>query len=89
MNAPLQQQCNLKAVSEAKKPMVQLGKAAREPQLALHGYERHTNLPLNYWLCSACLLTYSMQWGLYAGMLGGAGYFMSPIYRGLTIQFKV
>jgi len=29
------------------------------------------------------------KWGLVAGMLGGAGYAISPIYRGLTIQFKV
>lgn len=31
----------------------------------------------------------SWQWGIYAAILGGAGYAMSPIYRGLTIQFKV
>lgn len=29
------------------------------------------------------------KWGLIAGSLGFIGYFMSPIYRGLTIQFKV
>jgi len=29
------------------------------------------------------------QWGIYAAVLGAAGYCMSPIYRGLTIQFKV
>ncbi|MCJ1457896.1 hypothetical protein MMC28_008265 [Mycoblastus sanguinarius] len=29
------------------------------------------------------------KWGLIAGGLGVAGYFLSPIYRGLTIQFKV
>ncbi|CZS93677.1 uncharacterized protein RAG0_03850 [Rhynchosporium agropyri] len=29
------------------------------------------------------------KWGFFAAILGGAGYRMSPIYRGLTIQFKV
>ncbi|KAG4419444.1 hypothetical protein IFR04_007401 [Cadophora malorum] len=29
------------------------------------------------------------KWGFFAAVLGGAGYTMSPIYRGLTIQFKV
>ncbi|ESZ91971.1 hypothetical protein SBOR_7628 [Sclerotinia borealis F-4128] len=31
----------------------------------------------------------SAKWGLFAAALGGAGYAFSPIYRGLTIQFKV
>ncbi|RKF54099.1 hypothetical protein GcC1_214010 [Golovinomyces cichoracearum] len=31
----------------------------------------------------------AIKWGFGAALLGGAGYFMSPIYRGLTIQFKV
>ncbi|KAI1284697.1 hypothetical protein F5Y07DRAFT_12150 [Xylaria sp. FL0933] len=29
------------------------------------------------------------KWGLAAAFLGGLGYAMSPIYRGLTVQFKV
>ncbi|KAF5879426.1 putative imidazoleglycerol-phosphate dehydratase protein [Botrytis fragariae] len=29
------------------------------------------------------------KWGLFAAALGGAGYALSPIYKGLTIQFKV
>jgi len=29
------------------------------------------------------------RWGMYGAILAGAGYFMSPVYRGLTIQFKV
>lgn len=31
----------------------------------------------------------AVKWGALAGILGGIGYVMSPIYRGLTIQFKV
>jgi len=29
------------------------------------------------------------RWGLYTGILGAAGFALSPIYRGLTLQFKV
>ncbi|KAI0995590.1 hypothetical protein K3495_g12591 [Podosphaera aphanis] len=29
------------------------------------------------------------KWGLCSAALGGIGYCISPIYRGLTIQFKV
>ncbi|KAL3427018.1 imidazoleglycerol-phosphate dehydratase [Phlyctema vagabunda] len=29
------------------------------------------------------------KWGFYSAALGGVGYAISPIYRGLTIQFKV
>lgn len=35
------------------------------------------------------LLTRNVQWGLLAGSLGFVGLFLSPIYRGLTLQFKV
>ncbi|KAI0490421.1 hypothetical protein F4859DRAFT_7557 [Xylaria cf. heliscus] len=31
----------------------------------------------------------ALRWGAAAAVLGGLGYAMSPIYRGLTIQFKV
>ncbi|KAI0859212.1 hypothetical protein F4860DRAFT_516077 [Xylaria cubensis] len=33
--------------------------------------------------------TGALKWGAAAAVLGGLGYTMSPIYRGLTIQFKV
>ncbi|TRX88039.1 hypothetical protein FHL15_011094 [Xylaria flabelliformis] len=33
--------------------------------------------------------TGALKWGAAAAVLGGFGYTMSPIYRGLTIQFKV
>ncbi|KAF2841513.1 hypothetical protein M501DRAFT_928567 [Patellaria atrata CBS 101060] len=29
------------------------------------------------------------RWGLYSGIAAGAAHLYSPIYRGLTIQFKV
>jgi hypothetical protein len=31
----------------------------------------------------------AMKWGVGAALLGGLGYRMSPVYRGLTVQFKV
>jgi len=29
------------------------------------------------------------RWGIYSAILAGAGYYFSPVYRGLTVQFKV
>jgi hypothetical protein len=29
------------------------------------------------------------KWGVFTAALGGLGYAVSPLYRGLTIQFKV
>lgn len=34
-------------------------------------------------------LTGAAKWGVGAAILGAAGYFWSPVYRGTTIQFKV
>lgn len=31
----------------------------------------------------------ALKWGIAAAVFGGVGYVMSPVYRGLTIQFKV
>lgn len=31
----------------------------------------------------------ALKWGAAMAVLGGAGYALSPIYRGLTVQFKV
>jgi hypothetical protein len=31
----------------------------------------------------------AFKWGLPTALLGGLGYAVSPVYRGLTIQFKV
>lgn len=31
----------------------------------------------------------AIKWGAFTGILTGIGYMTSPIYRGLTIQFKV
>ncbi|KAI0966637.1 hypothetical protein F4678DRAFT_269053 [Xylaria arbuscula] len=33
--------------------------------------------------------TGALKWGAAAAVLGGLGYATSPIYRGLTVQFKV
>ncbi|KAK4242486.1 hypothetical protein C8A03DRAFT_29245 [Achaetomium macrosporum] len=31
----------------------------------------------------------AFKWGVGTALLGGIGYLVSPVYRGLTIQFKV
>ncbi|KAI1640562.1 hypothetical protein F4809DRAFT_396257 [Biscogniauxia mediterranea] len=31
----------------------------------------------------------AVKWGAASAVLGGIGYVLSPVYRGLTIQFKV
>ena len=31
----------------------------------------------------------AIKWGIGAAIVGAAGYFWSPVYRGTTIQFKV
>lgn len=31
----------------------------------------------------------AVKWGIATALLGGVGYAMSPLYRGLTVQFKV
>ena len=31
----------------------------------------------------------SSQWGIFSAIAGGMGYAFSPLYRGLTFQFKV
>ncbi|CAN8095342.1 unnamed protein product [Discula destructiva] len=31
----------------------------------------------------------ALKWGAFTGILSGVGFMTSPIYRGLTVQFKV
>ncbi|KAH8600930.1 hypothetical protein B0O99DRAFT_681788 [Bisporella sp. PMI_857] len=41
------------------------------------------------WEAGRGALVGATKWGAVAALLGGAGYAISPIYRGLTFQFKV
>ncbi|KAF2095238.1 hypothetical protein NA57DRAFT_79727 [Rhizodiscina lignyota] len=41
------------------------------------------------WEAARGAVTGAVRWGIYSGLVGAAAYFYSPIYRGLTIQFKV
>lgn len=41
------------------------------------------------WVATRGAIYGACKWGALTGVLGGIGYAMSPIYRGLTIQFKV
>ncbi|KAB2576481.1 hypothetical protein DIS24_g911 [Lasiodiplodia hormozganensis] len=41
------------------------------------------------WVAARGAAVGAAKWGIASAVLGGAGYVFSPIYRGLTIQFKV
>ncbi|KAH6892198.1 hypothetical protein B0T10DRAFT_483279 [Thelonectria olida] len=41
------------------------------------------------WEATKGALTGAAKWGAGAAVLGLAGYFYSPLYRGTTVQFKV
>ncbi|KAK4981970.1 hypothetical protein LTR66_009569 [Elasticomyces elasticus] len=41
------------------------------------------------WIAARGAVYGAATWGVYSALLAGAGYALSPIYRGLTIQFKV
>ncbi|KAH6854289.1 hypothetical protein B0I37DRAFT_25934 [Chaetomium sp. MPI-CAGE-AT-0009] len=41
------------------------------------------------WEASRGAVAGAVKWGLATAVLGGIGYAVSPVYRGLTIQFKV
>ncbi|KAK3299201.1 uncharacterized protein B0H64DRAFT_94334 [Chaetomium fimeti] len=41
------------------------------------------------WEASRGAVAGAFKWGLASALLGGIGYAVSPVYRGLTIQFKV
>lgn len=41
------------------------------------------------WEATRGAISGAVKWGLGTAILGGLGYAMSPVYRGLTIQFKV
>lgn len=41
------------------------------------------------WEASRGAVAGAIKWGIGSALLGAIGYAISPIYRGLTIQFKV
>lgn len=41
------------------------------------------------WVATRGAVYGAAKWGAVTGVLAGLGYVMSPIYRGLTIQFKM
>lgn len=41
------------------------------------------------WEATKGALIGAAKWGAGAAVLGAAGYFYSPLYRGTTVQFKV
>ncbi|GAB7343655.1 hypothetical protein MBLNU457_1647t2 [Dothideomycetes sp. NU457] len=41
------------------------------------------------WVATRGALVGAARWGIYSAIAGGAAYYFSPVYRGLTFQFKV
>ncbi|CAP72855.1 uncharacterized protein PODANS_2_2870 [Podospora anserina S mat+] len=41
------------------------------------------------WAATRGAVSGALKWGVATAVLGGLGYAFSPVYRGLTIQFKV
>ena len=41
------------------------------------------------WEATRGAISGAIKWGIGTALLGGVGYLASPVYRGLTIQFKV
>jgi hypothetical protein len=50
---------------------------------------KHAEASQASWEASRGAVTGALKWGLATAVLGGIGYAVSPVYRGLTIQFKV
>jgi len=53
-----------------------------------HGTLKDDEASQAAWEAGRGALVGGSRWGLYFAALGAAGYAMSPVYRGLTIQFK-
>ncbi|PNS15545.1 hypothetical protein CAC42_804 [Sphaceloma murrayae] len=52
---------------------------------------RHLNNPETdeaVWVAARGAATGAAKWGLFGAVAAGLGYAVSPVYRGLTIQFK-
>ncbi|KAF3770875.1 hypothetical protein M406DRAFT_354610 [Cryphonectria parasitica EP155] len=54
-----------------------------------HGAMRDDEVSGAAWEATWGAVYGAVKWGAFTGILGGIGYLTSPIYRGLTIQFKV
>ncbi|TKX25864.1 hypothetical protein C1H76_1707 [Elsinoe australis] len=53
--------------------------------------DRHLNNPETdeaSWAAARGAVAGAARWGLYGAIAAGVGYAVSPLYRGLTIQFK-
>jgi hypothetical protein len=70
--------------SKVRKQVVQHGKVVEGRLLAQQKY----STPQSYFVIVS-IHTDCFKWGIVAAALGGAGFYISPIYRGLTVQFKV
>lgn len=54
-----------------------------------HNAMRDTEAEDAGWEATRGAVSGALRWGAVTAALGGAAYVFSPLYRGLTIQFKV
>ena len=54
-----------------------------------HDLSKHNEATEASWEAARGATYGAVKWGLGTALLGGLGYAVSPIYRGLTLQFKV
>lgn len=50
---------------------------------------KHEEAVTASWEATRGAVSGAVKWGVASALLGGIGYVVSPMYRGLTIQFKV
>jgi hypothetical protein len=54
-----------------------------------HDTTRHAEATEASWEAARGATYGAIKWGIGTAVLGGLGHAVSPIYRGLTVQFKV
>ncbi|RDW70189.1 hypothetical protein BP5796_08586 [Coleophoma crateriformis] len=59
------------------------------PNAHIHGGSRDKEADEAAWEAARGAAVGAVRWGFYSAALGAIGYAISPVYRGLTIQFKV
>jgi hypothetical protein len=64
-------------------------KKSNESKMRSHNAMKEQEAENAGWEATRGAVYGAVKWGAVTAALGGAGHALSPIYRGLTIQFKV
>ncbi|KAH0289057.1 hypothetical protein M436DRAFT_84070 [Aureobasidium namibiae CBS 147.97] len=59
------------------------------PSKSAHGKMDQQETDAAAWQAARGAVTGAARWGIYSAVAAGIAYVYSPVYRGLTIQFKV